>query len=320
MAEGYAMTKEIFNMTLDTIEKVKRLPPTSHVPQQRPAQPFVQPIVKGKLYRNDAGEEIPAYSCIAIEDVVNAANDRDVCKATKPSTTFRRSYAITNHEKSTPGPPGRYGLCTTCEPWLAKYDEGTPANDETWGPKPGQWTLSKGYPGFRVLGVWDTERKLALVVPEPIVSLVGKADGAITASDDETPGSGTVSVYVRPSSDLVDSMMNVTALNIGGEIAADTLVHLKWYAGAWWVVQTGLGYDRCKAVVKGAFTSANSTFTVDNVVATRGTSPLDDPEDMTEELTAQNTFGWDGDDDATVFIEWDQDAEQWVAYQVECSS
>ena len=85
-----------------------------------------------------------------------------------------------------------------------------------------------------------------------------------------------------------------------------------------WEMILGLKFDRCNALLKGALASGNGTTTVDNVVATRGVSPLDDPTDMAEELTVDNFFAWDGDDNARCKIEYNEDDDTWELYQVKC--
>ena len=115
---------------------------------------------------------------------------------------------------------------------------GTPAAGEIWGPKSGQWTLEKYYPGFRVVGaVLSTEDvPRALFVPVGIRSLLGVTDGAIAAVSGTTPTSGTVSVYYYSGSGaMTDTTYNVTAYNMAGAVATSKNVQLKLIGERWWV-------------------------------------------------------------------------------------
>ncbi len=89
-------------------------------------------------------------------------------------------------------------------------------------------------------------------------------------------------------------------------------------AGRVWAVPT-TPYDRCTCQMKGTSGSGSkTTCTADNVKTIKGASPLEDPTDMTEELTVYNKHGWDFDDDAAADIEYNYTAARWEIYQVDC--
>ena len=88
-------------------------------------------------------------------------------------------------------------------------------------------------------------------------------------------------------------------------------------AGRWEVVIITVGFDRCTALAKGDITGTG-TKTVDNVIATRGTSPLDDPTDTAEELSVNNPHAYDVDDNGLVRLEWNEATETWDIYQATC--
>lgn len=67
--------------------------------------------------------------------------------------------------------------------------------------------------------------------------------------------------------------------------------------------------------VSGAFTSSDSTFTVDGLVKLGGPVTITD-----SSVTVQNTFDWDGDDNGKCMIIWNQTDRQWEAIQVACTS
>ncbi len=149
---------------------------------------------------NAAGETIPAYSVVAIRAGSTIDNGYRA-HLEKPSTTFCRDYGITVSQDLSAGKRGGYSV----EAGLVKYDTGTPATGETWGPKPGQFTVSKNYPGFRCLGVIDSTNKIMLAVREEPPFYLAKADAAISKGS-----SGTASLYVGASGSETDSTINIT--------------------------------------------------------------------------------------------------------------
>lgn len=88
----------------------------------------------------------------------------------------------------------------------------------------------------------------------------------------------------------------------------------------WAIVNVGSGgggMSICKCQAKGAITGTG-TKTVDNVTVVQGTSPLDDPSDTAEELSVSNPLAFDFDDNAILFIHYNETAEVWEIYQGEC--
>jgi hypothetical protein len=127
--------------------------------------------------KNLAEETIPALSCVRTFTGADVDGVRRIY-AYKPSTTFYTEYALTPNVDCASG--GLLGLCF--ETGLVKYDTGTPVAGEGWGPKPGQYTISKGFPGFRILDVIDATNKIALVRPVPIMSVYAVATAAMSAA------------------------------------------------------------------------------------------------------------------------------------------
>ncbi len=79
------------------------------------------------------------------------------------------------------------------------------------------------------------------------------------------------------------------------------------------------GWDRCTCVLKGALSLGSGTATVDDVLIIRGTSPLSDSTDATEELTVDiPQSNWEGDDDAVCRIEYNTRTKEWEFYDIPC--
>lgn len=186
----------------------------------------------GVLFRNDSSETMPAYGVGRItgdEDV----SGRSVTKITKPDTTFSREYLVNGGSTVSVGSYG-FGYMMNGRKVLALYDSGTPAYGEGWGPKPNQWSLTKGYYGFTVLGNNDTSDLTTWVKGNPIERVFGKLDAAL--GDGETE---TVSIWATASGTEEDTTMNLTGedwfMKSGAtDIASGTKCKLDWMGNAWY--------------------------------------------------------------------------------------
>lgn len=183
--------------------------------------------------KNESGEVIPGFSVVRLDDTKVMAPGIHGYKGYKPSTTFGRSYAITCPFAST---ATGYVMASFSSPMRALYDTGTPVNGETWGPKPGQWTLSKGYPGFVVLGVIDATKKIMAVRPEEITTLRGKTD-----STHSKGVSGTVSVYAGVTGSESDTTWDITAYNRFATVASGKWVWCAWAGTGWDLISAECG-------------------------------------------------------------------------------
>lgn len=140
-------------------------------------------------------------------------------KFTKPDTTFGRIFAVNS---GTAVPAGGYGLCRLSGDVLVAYDTGTPAINEGFGPKPGQWTASKNYPQCLVCrGVIDSTAKIMLATLGVIEKGLAKANGTIAFE-----GNGAISICAGAGLWTTDIIgMDPNAVNLGPSVASgDKLV------------------------------------------------------------------------------------------------
>lgn len=228
------MTAHVFNE--DGMRRaVRSIRKTEAEPIPRPTSSLWRssgtPILWKQGY-NASGEAIPPHSCVRL-DVGSVIDGEYHANFGKPSNTFSRSYGFTGEFEIPAAGIGNYHT----ESWLGSYDTGTPAPGETWGPKPGQWTLSKGYPGlFEIEGIWDSTNKYASGTVRPISALVGKCGSDIAALSGTTPGSGSVTIHVFDGSDFVATSWTVTAYNLSATaVTANKYLQLKWYGNMWLV-------------------------------------------------------------------------------------
>lgn len=176
-------------------------------------------------WKNESSETCPAFGCFRVTDTQG-----QVIKGTKPDSTLGKSYGF---NADTAVPPGGTGMACFGPIALAAYDTGTPANDEGWGPKSGQWTLSKNYPKVAtVKGIVNSTNKIMLASVGEISKLLGKAD-----SDIAKGSSGTVSIWSGAGGSESDTTLNVTAYALASiETCSHDWVTLENRNGIWYAV------------------------------------------------------------------------------------
>jgi hypothetical protein len=162
--------------------------------------------------KNASSAVIPPFSVVLITTVA-ASNNEMLYTVRKPNaadTDFNwNGYLVTG--------PFAIGLGTSDEglatdlaqPNYVRYDTGTPAIKEVWGPKHNQHTLSKNYYGFEILGGNTTAAgnnvTIARWVGPNIV--IGKIDDSSVSLGSTC----TVSVHVGTTYQT-DSTMNITGV------------------------------------------------------------------------------------------------------------
>lgn len=173
---------------------------------------FRHPWVRVK---NGVATTIPPHSVVLITSgtITNNGMVYTVRQPNAASTDFNwDGYLITGPFEI--GASTNYeGLATEAtEPTLARYDSGSPAMKEVWGPKHGQFTLSKGYYGYQVVGSTTTSGGNN-VVP---VRWIGVEEVLVkneTGSTINAGSSGSCNVYVGTAGSETDSGMDLTCYN-----------------------------------------------------------------------------------------------------------
>lgn len=97
-------------------------------------------------------------------------------------------------------------------------------------------------------------------------------------------------------------------------VPEDSLVACFHHNGLWWI-DNRIFYAQCNALAKGAVSSGDSTYTVDNVTPLFGSSPVTSSSD---EITVRNRYADDLDDNAKVSIIWNQTDGEWQTGQITC--
>jgi len=162
MAKGNLFDSDSAKRISDTVVRVEAMPRNGTEPERGNRGPLPQPVTL--TYSNDTGETVPKHGVFALTDAT-MDTDTKVPKASiaKPSATIQKSYAVNDYLDVVEGDSGQ---CYTHGHCKALYDTGTPAVGETWIPKSGQWTLTKGEDGAAwcvvVVGIVDSTNKILL--------------------------------------------------------------------------------------------------------------------------------------------------------------
>ncbi len=225
--------------------------------------------------KNSSGSTIPPFS-VVLASTPTFTNNELVIPVVQPnaaSTDFNWDQYLVTGPFAIGSGSSNEGLATTLkEPGPVRYDSGTPAAKEVWGPKHGQLTLSKGYYGFEVLGGTTSGAGNNVTVARwvGVDSILGRTDSSVT-------GGNTVTVSVwsgTTAGSESDTTMNVTSCYLrNGYVPTTTFVHV--------IRQNGLPYiqgDHRQLIGKAASTISkgssgtvsiynNESDTTDNVTA-----------------------------------------------------
>lgn len=183
------------------------------------------------FYNADSANSIPAYG-IALLNGTNTDTGTPMFKVKQPDVYGCQSNWLLNGGSVIPkssfgwgqavfgmGPCGEVGF-------KAAYDsnDGTPAQGSMWGPQSGTYLLKKNSGGFQVQGIYDSTNHIAMVVPAPMLSLIGKTNAAIGKG-----ASGVVNVWT--GSTIGSESANgqtVTAYNRYANVAITKWVRCAW--------------------------------------------------------------------------------------------
>ncbi len=180
-------------------------------------------------------ETILAYGCFVVSSM-EITDNTEVITAAKPST----SNLFSNKSIFVNGPlevvHDKRGSCQRMRNGTLRiaYDSSaTPALGQVWGAKYGQYTLSQWWPGYRFCGNWDSDNRIGIWEPLPILQLHGIAN-----SDIAKGSSGNVTIYIGPGGSEVTSTIVIAAYARGVAIASGKIVSLQningvWYVGCW---------------------------------------------------------------------------------------
>jgi hypothetical protein len=207
--------------------------------------------------KSQASSDCPAFGIAAVVDITTiAGEDRPIILVDQPSTTFRRQYVVINQD-GVKG--GDIGACTFGPRVRVAYDSSaTPSFDDGWGPKAGQWTITKNYPSaISIVGVSDSSAKNAFGVLSPINIVIGKLAGDLAPNDH-----ATVNIYggAGGSEAIISSLTIDSREWVGASLKSGAAVRCEWINGLWYIETAetaGSIWGTLAATISGDPTSCN---------------------------------------------------------------
>jgi hypothetical protein len=182
---------------------------------------------------NDSGSLIPPFGIVFTKGNKAQASDtkegpaQGVCISVKTPDAFGCQYnALIADEANGVGySDQKFGAAQQLPPFIALYEslDGTPGFGEAWGPL-NSFKLRKDTGGFRIMGVYDASKTLALVIPEPMLEFVGKTPATINKGN-----AGTVNIFKGTLGAEVDTGQQMTGVwNRFADVFATKWVRVSW--------------------------------------------------------------------------------------------
>lgn len=189
-------------------------------------------------FRNDSGEEIPAFGCMRITGSATVGGHQYLL-AEKPNTYGSQYLHWFNGDQAVE--TGKFGTCYKGSFVRALYDtaDGTPAVGERWGPRSGTWKLKANTGGWQILG--GHSGGVVTVQHAPMLRFLGKIQSLCLIGE-----SADVKVWYRSSlaAPFFDEVTGITmtgVANIFGNIPQYRFVNCQWddsgaVPGCWTII------------------------------------------------------------------------------------
>ncbi len=140
------------------------------------------------VFRNNSGEEVPAYAIMEVEDV-EVGNGRNVLVIKKPTGDASKPHVVNGPRAVATAKKGRWQWGT-----VKVAVTGTPTAGAEWGVSSGSWVLSSGGSAImRMMG----ELATGFAMGQPLGGGSGSAICLASANAAFTTASSTVSVTIQ---------------------------------------------------------------------------------------------------------------------------
>ena len=147
------------------------------------------------MFYNAASTAAPPYALMAVVGTYQLPSGQIVPAIDQPSAAFHRHYLANGGTAVASHDTGPYQDAEIVE---VAYDTGSPAVGSGWGPVPGQWTASAGYPETcLVVGVAEANHGIMLARLHPIEWMVCELVAALEPSDPGKPSEASAAVCYR---------------------------------------------------------------------------------------------------------------------------
>lgn len=179
-------------------------------------------------FKNDSGSDMPAFSVVNFTGV-EFEDGVVTLVADQCDSAANFLIGVTGYEKVA---DGKYGRCRPLgEVFVAKYDtnDGTPANEETWGWDNATFKLKKNFGGGQIAVIGeDTDNEVAVVMRVGKVIFHGEASGTISSAS-----TGTVQIWQGAVGSETNTNDTVTAYNRGDDISSGIAVSVELHGSGW---------------------------------------------------------------------------------------
>lgn len=223
------------------------------------------------VWHNASGstsEDIPGMSIVALSTEFTWCDGFPLFKVVKATTVFSPPYAIVHETGIKRNEPGWITFEGPCK----QAADATIAYGDRLGPKPGQYTQSKGYPTTsRVDGVVSSSSRVYFGPVLPITTLLGQTTDAVsanTATTDYVILAGTAGSESDAGFSTVPSAVCAISLESG------TKVELFFVNNQWQMIPALTANSGTRLVKTTASHAANATQTVNVWVGTPGSEVL----------------------------------------------
>lgn len=212
---------------LRDIQRIDRTVRISEHNRARATPQRLQRVVPPRLpligIYNDSGQTIPSFGCVLLKGGKGQKSDtgegpaQGICASVKRPDTYGCQHNALIVDQAWNGSSYGYadktfGAAQIQPPFIAAYDsgDGTPAFGDMWGPRSGTFLLKKNTGGFYVIGVYDSAKHYALVVPFPMRRVVVKN---LTGSD-IAKGATNGTVTIMTGTPGAETSSGITLTNV----------------------------------------------------------------------------------------------------------
>lgn len=179
--------------------------------------------------KNSSGSAITPYSIVLVTSETTSNNEAlyTVVKPNAAATDFNRSKYLVTGPFAIGSSGSDEGLATNLtQPNYISTDAAASVG-QIWGPKHNQFTASRYYYGYEILGGATTFNGVNIAVAKwiGVDTVLGKADAAITSGN-----SGTISIWNGAGGAEADTSMNITGVynRATSDVASGDWVYVFW--------------------------------------------------------------------------------------------
>lgn len=227
-------------------------------------------------FKNVHAQTAPAFAIMQVTGSV-VEDGVTFLKCTQPTTNQGTEYAINGPVQVAASDKG---ICFRDGDVQVAFDSGTPQATQAWGPRAGQWSVSKGYPGvIEVHGVSSANGKILFGRLQALTAVMGSCATSVAALSGTQPGtqSMTLQSWDGTNFNAASPTTSFTGYNVSpNAIAANTITQFVNVNGMW-VATGGAGGNGFEVVKTTQIHSSGTVHTVNIWTGTPGSEAVSSP-------------------------------------------